>query len=85
MHHQVHNVIEPVSHGVPVVVGPNYHSQREARLFVARGLVSVVDSAGELSQWWQQHAEGRKEVNVDFAKMLTGASDKVMKILEAAT
>jgi 3-deoxy-D-manno-octulosonic-acid transferase len=53
----VHNVLEPAAHGIPVIIGPEYHAYREAVELVERGVAQVVEDEASLADVIRKHIE----------------------------
>lgn len=45
----IHNILEPASFGVPILIGPNYHKFKEAKDLVDLGVCEVINSSKELN------------------------------------
>ncbi len=80
---KIHNVLEPLSYGVPMACGPHYESQHEAIDLVERGLMKVVRSSEELYLWWQDatHQNLVRERIPAYLDTKLGAAEQVYKIL----
>jgi 3-deoxy-D-manno-octulosonic-acid transferase len=79
LHHQVHNVLEPASHGLAIAFGPFYKNSQEATHLVELGLANVVSDGHEFSSWWQglEHS-GKRQLMLDATDKLTGAADLII-------
>ncbi len=62
---QIHSVVEPVAHGIPVVFGPHYHRSPEALSLIAAGGAKTLGKrpSEELQAWIHsfQVEEGKQE------------------------
>ncbi len=84
----VHNVLEPATFGIPVIIGPNYHKFNEAVEMVENKSCFVTDSSQKLSvllnKFFQREdyrqETGRKALNYVVNK--TGATTKILNYLE---
>jgi 3-deoxy-D-manno-octulosonic-acid transferase len=86
--HGIHNIQEPVTFGVPVLFGPNYHKFREAVELVEQGgAFSSASSADlikkiiEITGNPQEH-DRIASVCLKYVEANRGATEKVMKYLE---
>lgn len=84
----IHNVLEPATFGVPVVVGPNFKRFREAKdLISLGGCVSTFDqnSVDETLLKFRDESLVRAEkgqIALSYIKESLGASDKVLSFIE---
>ncbi|MBM4250861.1 MAG: hypothetical protein FJ146_02720 [Deltaproteobacteria bacterium] len=81
LHHQVHNVLEPASHGLAIAFGPFYKNSQEAIHLVDAKLATVVKTGREFSDWWQnleQNGKLRRQIMLDATHKLTGAADLII-------
>lgn len=84
----VHNVLEPATFGIPIVIGPNYHKFNEAIDLVKEEACFVIDNSEKLSvllnkffiEKQKKHEAGNKALNYVVKK--TGASTKILYYLE---
>ncbi len=86
MQGKVHNVLEPVFHGLPTAMGKNFTNSSEAKLLHDAGWVAVVD-ADSITAWWQAHAakhidRARREQQLAFVQALCGATAAICAVLE---
>lgn len=84
----VHNVLEPATFGVPILIGPNYHKFNEAIDLVKNKACFAVDNSKELSlhleQFFQSN-EMRLKTGESAKKYVldkTGATAKILNYLE---
>jgi 3-deoxy-D-manno-octulosonic-acid transferase len=78
MHHQVHNVLEPASHGLALAFGPFYKNSQEATLLVREGLAEVCIDPESVAAWWRalRATAGPGRVRMlATVQSLTGASN----------
>ena len=84
----VHNVLEPATFGIPILIGPNYHKFNEAVDLVKNKACFVITDAKELSlhlNQFFQFEEKRTEVGKLAKKQVldkTGATAKILNYLE---
>ena len=79
MRGKVHNVLEPVFHGVPTAMGRYYTNSREAELLLKEGWLTVVDKHS-VGVWWREQADvGRawRAQQLAFVQGLCGATDVI--------
>jgi len=46
----IHNILEPIAYGLPVIIGPRFQKFTEAEILVQEGAVRSVKNAGEIVQ-----------------------------------
>ncbi|PHQ57163.1 MAG: 3-deoxy-D-manno-octulosonic acid transferase [Lutibacter sp.] len=84
----VHNVLEPASFGVPIIIGPNYKKFNEAIELVKNKACFVVNNSQKLStllnEFFQQK-QNREEIGsraLNYVVGKTGASSKILNYLK---
>jgi 3-deoxy-D-manno-octulosonic-acid transferase len=83
LHHQVHNVLEPASHGLALAFGPFYKNSQEAIRLVDSGLAAIVGDSRQFAAWWRQLDQEHSELNgrmMASINQLTGASDRIFAL-----
>ncbi len=84
----VHNVLEPATFGVPILIGPNYYKFKEAIDLVKNNACFVVDNTKDLSlqlDQFYQLEETRLKVGKSAKKYVvdnTGSTAKILNYLE---
>lgn len=84
----LHNVLEPATYGIPVIIGKNYNTFQEAVLLHKRGGISSVKSAIEFRKtvklWMNDRELVRKmgEDNAQFIEEGRGASQKIIDTIK---
>lgn len=81
----VHNVLEPATFGVPILIGPNYHKFNEAIDLVKNKACFVVDNSKELSlhlDKFFQSNELRLKTGESAKKQVVDKTGATAKILE---
>ena len=81
LHNQVHNVLEPASHGLAIAFGPFYKNSQEAIHLVNNGLAMVVRNTEEFSSWLQHLSNQSSSIRhnmLEAMASLIGASDRVL-------
>jgi 3-deoxy-D-manno-octulosonic-acid transferase len=81
----VHNVLEPATFGIPILIGPNYHKFNEAIDLVKNKACFVVDNSKELSlhlESFLQSDELRLKTGESAKKQVVDKTGATAKILE---
>ena len=79
---QLHNILEPLSFGVPVLAGPNHQKFPEANLANASGVFFNIINAAEFELSLQKILENDlKAKSIDFIDASSGATDLVVKAI----
>lgn len=84
----VHNILEPATFGIPIVIGPNYSHFAEATALVHQGGCISISTATELTEAFDvvlQNEDERHEkghICSTFVQMNKGATDKILKLLK---
>ena len=84
----VHNVLEPATFGVPIVIGPNYHKFNEAIDLVEKDACFTINNSQKLSVLLEklfQFKEFRKKAGNNALKYVidkTGATTKILYYLK---
>lgn len=84
MKSKVHNVLEPVFHGLPTAMGKNFTNSSEAKLLFDAGWLTVVD-VDSVTTWWQAQANTdheRRKQQLAFVHELCGATEIICAALE---
>ncbi|SNR37307.1 3-deoxy-D-manno-octulosonic-acid transferase [Lutibacter agarilyticus] len=84
----IHNVLEPATFGVPIVIGPNYHKFNEAIGLVENKACFVVDNSQKLSvllnefykEKQKREQAGSNAYNYVVSK--TGATSKILNFIK---
>lgn len=86
MHHQVHNVLEPAAHGLPLAFGPHYKNSKEAIHLVDSNLATVCISDQAVADWWEAlsgpNAQVQRQAVLDAVNRLSGAADIIYQELK---
>jgi 3-deoxy-D-manno-octulosonic-acid transferase len=83
----VHNILEPATFGVPIVIGPNFSHFSEATALVNMGGCEVISNEKELKETFDnliQNRAVREEKGTicsTFVTMNTGALDSILKYI----
>ena len=84
----LHNIQEPITFGVPVFFGPDFHKFREARDLVALGGAFSITSSYDLTEKIKEITGHPKEherlsgICRNYVDQNRGATDKIMEYLE---
>ena len=84
----VHNVLEPATYGVPIVIGPNYSKFMEVKELIDRGACFSVDSCEKISVLLDrfknepEFREGTGNKAGEYVKERTGATKTILNYLE---
>ena len=85
----VHNVLEPATFGIPIIIGPNYHKFNEVKELIALKACIIVDNSQKLSVILEQlftSKTKRKEIGVvalDYIDKKRGATEMILNYLKA--
>lgn len=83
----VHNLLEPATFGVPIVIGPNYSHFAEATALVGLGGCTVITDKASLAKAFDdllRSADARAEqghICSTFVQMNVGATDSIIKYI----
>ncbi|MBB4800134.1 3-deoxy-D-manno-octulosonic-acid transferase [Flavobacterium nitrogenifigens] len=81
----IHNILEPATFGIPIVIGPNYENFAEAIALVDLKGCSVITNSGELKNAFDKllsdHAffTDKSEICRSFIQNNKGATETIMK------
>ena len=84
----VHNVLEPATFGIPVVIGPNYYKFNEVIDLIKNDACFVVDNSQKLSvllnEFFQQKTKREQAGKnaLKYVKNNTGATAKILNYLQ---
>ncbi len=84
----IHNVLEPATFGVPIVIGPNYHKFNEAIGLVENKACFVVDNSQKLSVLLNEfYTENQKREQAgsnayNYVVSKTGATSKILNFIK---
>lgn len=87
MNYQVHNVLEPASHGLALAFGPFYKNSPEAIRLVDSGLAHVTEGPESLTAFWRDAASrdpATKARMLQAVDQLRGASRRILHDWNAA-
>jgi 3-deoxy-D-manno-octulosonic-acid transferase len=82
----LHNILEPLSYGVPVIFGSNYQKYPEAKLAIGAGVARSINNVEELQEAIDFFMPNNEQLKlqlrakcIDFINWQSGASEKVLK------
>lgn len=84
----VHNVLEPATFGIPIVIGPNFNKFNEAIELVKEEACFTIDKSEKLSVLLRKFYQGKKirleagEKALNYVFNKTGASSKILYYLK---
>ncbi|MBL4643009.1 MAG: 3-deoxy-D-manno-octulosonic acid transferase [Flavobacteriaceae bacterium] len=85
----VHNILEPATFGVPIVIGPQYKKYKEVVDLVALNGCKVIANQNEFSAIFTRLKENENyrkqlgQINTDFIKENIGATKATMKYINS--
>ncbi|MFB3390202.1 3-deoxy-D-manno-octulosonic acid transferase [Flavobacterium sp. LAR06] len=83
----IHNILEPATFGVPIVIGPNYSNFAEAVELVKIGGCIVISDSSELKQIFdrllldEKYLEKKSQICKSYIQENKGATESIMKIV----
>ena len=83
----LHNVLEPATYGIPIVIGPNYEKFNEAKELVRLQACVVVNDNTEFNAAIKKLFENKNltkkkgKIASNYVKENTGATDKILTYL----
>ena len=83
----IHNILEPATFGIPIIIGPNYKKFMEAQTLVKLGACRVINSENqfefELNELFNKEKERKEKGKMarKFVQENTGATQKIMNYL----
>lgn len=83
----IHNILEPATFGVPIVIGPNYSNFAEATQLVQLGGCIVISDSGNLKQNFdhlltdKNFLEEKSQICKSYIQNNKGATDTIMNII----
>ena len=84
----VHNVLEPATFGIPIVIGPNYHKFKEAKDLIKEEACFTIENSKKLSvllkKFFQKEQKRKKAGNqaLNYVVGKTGATAKILYYLK---
>ena len=83
----IHNILEPATFGIPIVIGPNYSNFAEAVELVKIGGCTVISNSIELKQNLdrllldENYLKEKSQICKSYIQDNKGATDSIMKIV----
>ena len=84
----IHNILEPATFGIPIIIGPNYEKFHEAKELVELGACKVIKSREDLNlvlgNFFNDTYERKEKGKIagKFVMVNTGATKKIVTYLE---
>ena len=88
-HSGLHNILEPASFGLPILIGPVYEKFPEAIDLIERKGIQVVSQDGEVAQIMEQWLNDSSDfklmgtINRDYIQQQSGATKHIISRLES--
>lgn len=83
----IHNILEPATFGIPILVGPNYHKFNEAKELVDLGACISIENGSQLTDELQELSINKKlrlhkgDLAKNYIKANIGATEKIISYL----
>ncbi len=77
----IHNILEALAHGSPVVFGPKFQKFKEAKEAVAEGIAKRISNSDELKEACQYYIDNKKVNIQQFCYLRKGATDIIFNDL----
>jgi len=77
----IHNILEAVVFGLPVIFGPNYQKFNEAKELIQLGGAKSICNYTELNLAIDSFTDFDKKIATDYIKNSSGATDKVLETI----
>lgn len=75
----VHNTLEAISFGIPVIFGPNYQKSQEINKLISLGIGESINTLNELTILIKKYVESNYSSKcLDFVNSNTGATKKIL-------
>ncbi len=84
----IHNILEPATYGIPILIGPNYQKFQEATDLIAKKGCFEIQIQENLNQKLQEFSANPKKASsigkiaLQYVQENTGATDLVMEYIE---
>ena len=85
----IHNILEPVAYGLPVIIGPRYQKFAEAVALKEAGAVTVITTSEDMQSAWLNFSDAgnRKQVRtvIDaYIKEHRGATERIYDVVKGS-
>ena len=77
----IHNILEAVTFGLPVIFGPNYQKFNEATKLIALGAAKSISNYTELTLAIDSFANFDQKIATNYIKNSSGATEKILESL----
>ena len=74
----IHNILEPLTFGVPVIFGPNYKKYNEAREVLRKGIGYSINNLQELTNAFKKLAVVDNKLAIDYIEENSGATKEIL-------
>ena len=74
----IHNILEPLTFGVPVIFGPNYKKYNEAREVLRKGIGYSINNLQELTSAFKELAVIDNKLAIDYIEENSGATKEIL-------
>ena len=75
----IHNILEPLTFGVPVIFGPNYKKYNEAKEVLKKGIGYSINNLQELTSAFKELAVIDNKLAIDYIEENSGATKEILK------
>ena len=77
----IHNILEAITFGLPVIFGPKYHKSNEAKEYInKKGAITISNYSGLISAF-ENFDNFDNSIAHKFIKQNTGATKKIINLL----
>ena len=77
----IHNILEAVTFGLPVVFGPNYHKFNEAIDLINHNAAISISNYKELKSAIEISTNFDKSISLNYIKKNSGATSKILPLI----
>lgn len=82
----IHNILEPATYGIPIIIGPKFQKFNEAKELIAKGACFVIQNQDELNPQLQNFRnqdllKEKGDLALSYIQEHVGASDIVMSLI----
>lgn len=84
----IHNILEPATYGVPIIIGPNYSKFKEAGDLIALNVCKSIDNKTSFNNSFKNLSENKKsikekgQITKDYIKNNIGASKIIYNFID---
>ncbi len=83
----IHNILEPATYGIPIIIGPNYQKFKEANDLVLNNACFEINSIESLTKQLHNFSNNKKittasgNITLDYIQKNIGATKKIMEYI----